>query len=81
MVQRIGSALHQPGPHATVDQLDGAVMTDEEVRGDLAHRRAIFFGMPTNDQQELVLGGGEPHVAGLAGAPLEKQAETVAELQ
>jgi hypothetical protein len=53
----------------TVDQLDGAVVAQQQGPGDLADGRPIRVGMAADGQQQLVLGWGEPGRSGLLGAP------------
>jgi hypothetical protein len=55
------------------------VVAEEQMRGDLAHRRHPLVA--THGQEELVLRSGEPCLLGLLLAPVEEPPEPVAERQ
>jgi hypothetical protein len=54
------SPADQPERFHPVGQLDGAVVADQQIGGDLADGRAAWVGTAADHQQQLVLGGGEP---------------------
>jgi hypothetical protein len=77
LIVDVGPPAHQSGLFAPIHQLDGAVMPDEKVGGHVAHRRSLGVMMPAQDEQQLMLAGGEAHGLRLVGAPAEKAAQTV----
>jgi hypothetical protein len=46
---------HQSGSFGAVDETDRAVVTEEQVFGDVTDRRAARVGVAPDRQQELVL--------------------------
>jgi hypothetical protein len=71
-------ARDQPGRRGSVDQLDGAVVTHEQVSSHVPDGRTARVGMPPDRQQELVLRRGEPGRLGLLAAPAEEAAQACA---
>lgn len=55
----VDGALDQPSVDGAVDQSDRAVVTQDEVAGDLADGRACRVGVTLDRQHELVFGGGQ----------------------
>jgi hypothetical protein len=55
----VAAPADQPEGLGPVGQLDGAVVADQEVRGQLADGRAAGVGVEAQDQQQLVLGRGQ----------------------
>jgi hypothetical protein len=74
----VGS-LHQPCSDGAVDELDDAVVAQEEVVGHLADRRRR--SVAADGKEQLVLGTGEAHGLGLLLAPALEAAQPVAERQ
>lgn len=64
-----------------IDELDGAVMTKQEVGGELADGRVIRPGMAPDGEQQLVLRGGQPGGLGPLGAPPQETAQVGADLE
>jgi hypothetical protein len=58
-----------------IDQADGAVMTDEQLFGNLADGRAVIAFPRANGQQHLMLLGFEAFFAGGGFAELEEAAD------
>jgi hypothetical protein len=68
----VAAALNQPKLLGAVDELDRAVMSGAEVVGDFSDVGPVRSGVSLDREQELVLGGGEPHRGGLFAAPSEE---------
>ncbi len=81
MVVPVLRAADEPGGFGAVDEADRAVVTQEQVVGDVADRRASGVRIPAYGQHELMLGRRQPHGAGLLLAPTEEAPETGAELE
>ena len=79
LVVRVGDAPHHPQSFGAVGQFHRGVVAEEEIRGDLADRRAVRFGVAANGQQQLVLAGGQPVPGRLLGAPALKCAKSRAD--
>jgi hypothetical protein len=79
LVMLVIDALHQSSADGAVDELDDAVVPEQEVLGDFPDRRRR--AMPADREQELVLGAGEPDGLGLRFAPVLEPAQPVAEIQ
>jgi len=65
-------ALEQPGRDGAVDEADGAVMSEEQVIGDVSDGRSGRVVMTSDREQELMLGGGEAGGAGVLLAPAQE---------
>lgn len=59
----------------SLHQADGAVMTYEQVVGDVGDGRALAAGMSPHGDQQLVLCRAQPDRRGLRLAPVEEPAE------
>jgi hypothetical protein len=77
LIVDIGPPYYQAGPFAPIDQLDGAVVADEKVGGHVAHRWPLGVMMAAQDEQQLMLAGGEAHRLRLVGAPTEEAPQAV----
>lgn len=75
----VDMAGHQTRTDGPIHELDGAVVAEEEVGSHVAHRGAATGNMPTDGQQELVLGAGQSDGGCLALTPLLKVAQPVTE--
>lgn len=71
--------LHQSAVRGPVHQFDDAVVTEQQVVGDLTDRWRV--AMAPDGEQELVLGGGETRGVGLLLAPPLEPAQSVAEVE
>jgi len=58
-----------------VDELDGTVVADAEVVGELSDARSAAVRMASNREEQLVLGSGEADRLSLLPAPLEEPAQ------
>src|SRR5581483_2001266 len=74
-------ALDQARGHRPVDQLDRAVVPEQQVISQLANGGRIAAGMALDRQQQLVLCRGEPGAARLGLAPMQELAQAGAEFQ
>ena len=72
-------ALHQLVFFQTVDQADGAMMAYQQPIGNLADGGTFRCFQRTNRQQELVLLGFEPFLAGSEFAESQEMADAVAQ--
>lgn len=79
VVPAVGEAADEPGLHGAIDQLDGAVVAEQEVGRDVADARCR--SVASDRQEELVLGRREPDLMSLVLAPVKEPAQAVAELQ
>jgi hypothetical protein len=79
VVLTIGDAAHESGLAGAVDELDDAVVAQQEMVGDLADRRRAT--VPADGEKQLVLGGRQSRALRLSLAPAKELAETVAELE
>jgi len=79
VVVGIGGALHEIRLLCAIDQLDSAVVAEQEVAGDVADRRVA--PMPPDGQQQLVLRRRQALVPGLLLAPVEEAPELVAQVE
>ena len=61
-----------------VDQLDHAVMAQEEVIGNLPDRRRLR-PMAADREEQLVLGGRQPNLSGLVLTPSLEATQTITE--
>jgi hypothetical protein len=75
----IAPSLHQPGRLGAVDQLDGAVMTEQQVAGQVADGRAAPSAVAFDCQQQLMLGRSQADVARLSLGPVLEAAQASAE--
>jgi hypothetical protein len=78
-VVRVDEALHEAGDLGPIDQLDGAVVAQEEVVGDVADGGRVGPGMAADGEQQLVLLGGEPDGGRLLTTPVQELAQCRAE--
>ena len=75
----IADPLDQSGGDCSVDELDDAVVSQQQVLGHLPDRRRL--AVAPNGQQQLVLRSGEPDGLRLLLAPMLKAAQAVPERQ
>jgi len=80
VVGRIGVARHQPGQLGTVDEPHHAVVTQQQVIGDITDGGGAA-GMPANCEEQLILRGRDAGVDGLLFAPVQEAPELVAKGQ
>ena len=78
-VVAVGLAADEASAFGSVHQLDGGVVADEEVLGDVPDRRRLRAGVAADGQEELVLLAGEAGLLGLLLAPAEELAQRRAE--
>lgn len=64
-----------------IDQLDHAVVAQQELRREVAHRRIAGSGAAADGQEQLVLRGGEPGFGGSLVGPAEVAPQAGAEHQ
>ena len=89
MVTGIADPFDEACSGTAVDELDGAVVAQQEVIGDVSDRRAVALdlGEPiagrvaAHRQQQLVLGTGQADAPGLRLAPPEESAEPITEVE
>jgi hypothetical protein len=79
LILGVGEALDEAEALGAIDELDHAVVAQEEVVGDVADRRRS--AMTSNRQEQLVLRPREADGLRLVLAPVEEPAEPVAEGQ
>ena len=79
MVVVVTSSFEQSGGDGPIDELDDAVMAQEQVIGDVTDRG--WRAVAADREQELVLRTGETGRLGLFVAPVLEAAQTVAERQ
>ena len=93
LIDRVGPALHEAGGLRPVDELDGAVMTEEEMVGHVADGGpegtatatdvpvAVRFTVAAYREQELVLRGSQSRGRCLLLAPTQEPPQSGAELE
>jgi hypothetical protein len=69
------------GRLGAIDQLDRAVVPQQQILGHLADRRASAVVVPGDRQQELMLGGREPEGSRAIVAPAQETPELGSEGQ
>jgi len=79
VVVAIGDTFDEPGAFGAVDQLDDAVMPEQEMCGDLADGWRITVA--ADGEEQLVLRAGDADPVGLVLAPAEEPAQPVAKRQ
>ena len=79
LIALIADPLDQAGPHGTVDELDDAVMTQEEVLCDIPDGRCT--GVASHREEQLVLCRGQADAPRLGLAPVQEATKAVAELE
>jgi hypothetical protein len=79
LILRIAGPLHQAGAHGPIDQLDGAVVAQQQVLGDIADRRRATVS--PDGEEELMLRSGDPDRLRLLLAPPQEAAEPVTKAQ
>jgi len=75
----IGITHDQSGRLRTTDEPDRAVLSQEQMVGDLAHRGSAGIAMAAHGQEQLVLRSGEPSLGGALLTPVQEAPEAVAE--
>jgi hypothetical protein len=82
LIGGIDVARDETGALGSIDQLDHAVVAEEQMLGDIAHRRRVCaVVVATDGQQQLVLGGGEPDGPRFLLTPVQEAAQTIAKGQ
>ena len=79
MVLVIASTLHQTGRFGTVDELDRAVVAQQQVARDVGHARRT--PMPPDGKEELMLGRRDVGSLGAFLTPAEEPAQAIAKLE
>src|SRR6266496_35327 len=74
-------ALHQTGRHSAVDQLDRAVMADQQVASHVPDGRSGTVRMSADREQELVLRWSNASRRGLVGTPTQEPAQPGAKVE
>ena len=77
----VGSTPDQAGGFGPVDELDGAVVPEQEDVGDVADRRPARSRLTADGEQQLVLRRGETDRRGLFLAPVQEAAQAGPELE
>jgi hypothetical protein len=77
----VGGALDQVRGSRPIDQLDSAVVAEEQVPSDLPDCRSPGVVVAADGKKELVLGGSEADGGRLLPAPSQEAAEARAELK
>src|SRR5215831_12503348 len=80
-VAGVGGSLHKAGQLRAVDQLDRAVMPQQEVAREVSDGRRRAAGMALDRDQQLMLDMGQPGLSGLVLAPSFEPAQAAAERQ
>ena len=78
---RVGGAFDETLRFGAVDETDGAVVTQQEVAGDVPDRWASRAWVAFDREQQLVLRGGEVLGVGLSFAPAQEVSEAGPELE
>ena len=79
MVVGVALAADQPGGIGAVDELDGAVVAEEQVVGDLADGRSAGVIVAMDGEEQLMLVRGQPGRLGLLFAPAQEATEPVSQ--
>ena len=77
----VAPALHQPCRRRPVHQLDRAVMTQQQVTGEITDGGMLPTGVALDRYQQLMLGRSETNRTGLRLAPVQEAAQAGAEGQ
>jgi len=77
---RIGLTVDEPGSGGTIDEFADAVVAQHQVIGHLGDGRSLIE-MTLDGEEELVLGGGQPDIAGRPLAPTQEPTQLVAEVE
>lgn len=80
-VPLVASANDQTGRHGPIDELDGAVVPQEQMVRHRRDRRAEGVPVPADREEQLVLGRGQSLRTGSLGAPAQEPAKAVPEPQ
>lgn len=72
MILGVTHSPDQTSGIGAIDQPDHAVMTQEQVVGDLSDRRSLLAAMASDRQQQLMLRGGEAGRTRLLLAPAQE---------
>ena len=81
LVGAIRAALDEPRGHGPVDELDRAVVAQQEVVRHVPHRRTVGVTVTAHGQEELVLRGGQPGGPRLLLAPPQEPPQAGPELE
>jgi len=60
MVIAVSDASEQPGRFGAVHEAHGAVVAQQQLVGDVADLGSAGINVPSNREQQLMLGGGQP---------------------
>ena len=80
-VATVAVPAHQAGPLGPVDELDRAVVAEQEMLGDVTDRRIVGPGVTPHRQQELVLLARQAGGGGLVLTPAQEAPQAGSELQ
>jgi hypothetical protein len=72
MIVGIALTADQPSPLCSIHETDGAVMSQEQMVGDVSDRRPAGIRVRPHDQKQLMLGSGQSDSAGLLLTPVQK---------
>ncbi len=81
MVVAVTFAADETERLGAVCQTDGAVVSQQQLIGDVPNRRSAGIGMSPHDEEQLMLSGREPDGTGLFFAPVQEGPETGSKLE
>ncbi|MDQ1372990.1 MAG: hypothetical protein QOJ09_328 [Actinomycetota bacterium] len=79
LVALVGDPVDEAGGRRSVDELDGTVVAQEQMGGNVSDRR--LAPVAADGKEELMLGRGEAGGLGLVLAPMQEATQSVAEPQ
>jgi hypothetical protein len=80
LITRVGSSFDESRAHRSVDESDDAVVPQQQVICDVAHRRRRT-GMASDREEQLVLRRGDAGVDCLLLAPVQEATQPVSECE